>query len=242
MGRRASGSLRTAAKRKSSRSGSAAPDAPGLRERKKRQVRQRILDVCARLFRAPGFDETTIDAIAAEVDISRQTFFNYFPTKEAVLAEIGLAWLRSEGDLARAGARAGSGRPESLAAGFRRVIRQQLAAIEGDREFMKLVFTRSGLFFPQGPQVGGRADTARLDQTRAFFAAVAGFIRVGQEAGQIRRDVAAEQIAEMVVAVMVITIRLWLTGYWGDKGSLVTRVMRALDVLEDGLRVPGGTK
>jgi len=220
---------------------SAAASAAGLRERKKRQVRERILDVCARLFRSRGFDETTIDDIAAKVDVSRQTFFNYFPSKEAVLAEIGLAWLRSQGDLARSGAVAGHDRPESLAEGFRRVLRRQLEAIESDRDFMRLVFTRSGLFFPQGPQVGSGADEARLEQTRTFFAAFVGLIRVGQQAGRIRRDVPADQIAEMYVAVMVITIRLWLTGYWGDTGSLVERGMRAFGVLEDGLRPPGGT-
>jgi AcrR family transcriptional regulator len=47
-----------------------------LRERKKQQVRQRILDVCGRLFRTRGFDETTVDDIVGEVDVSRQTFFN----------------------------------------------------------------------------------------------------------------------------------------------------------------------
>jgi hypothetical protein len=35
---------------------------------------------------------------------------------------------------------------------------------------------------------------------------------------------------------MVITIRFWLTGYWGGTESLVERGMRAFDVLEDGLR------
>lgn len=215
--------------------GAAAGEAgAGLRARKKRQVRERILDVAARLFRSRGFDEATIDDIAAAAEISRQTFFNYFPSKEAALAEIGMAWLRAQGELAATGARKGT--RDSVFEGFRRVLRAQLAAIEKDRAFMRLVFTRSGLFFPHGPQVGTRADEPRLDQTRSFFQALAGFVRLGQDVGRIRRDVPAEQIAEMYAAVMVITIRLWLTGYWGDSGSLVARGMRAFGVLEDGLR------
>ena len=216
--------------------------AGGLRARKKRRVRDAILAVCGRLFRTRGFDETTIDDIVGEIEISRQTFFNYFPGKDAVLAELGLAWLGAQGERARAGARsdrpcgARSDRPARLMAGFRRVLHEQLAGVQQDREFMRLVFTRSGLFFPQGPHVGSRADEPRLDRTRAFFAGLASLIRAAQEAGELRRDVPADQIAEMYVAVLVITIRLWLTGYWGGTESLVERGMRAFDAMEDGLR------
>ena len=206
----------------------------GLRARKKQQVRDAILEVCARLFRSRGFDETTIGDIISEVEISRQTFFNYFPSKEAVLAELGFQWLRFQGDLALSGSR--SRQPERLMDGFRRVLREQFAAIERDRDFMRLVFTRSGLFFPHGPHVGSRADEPRLDRTRNMFAALAALVRAAQQAGRIRRDVSAEQIAEMYVAIMVVTIRLWLTGYWDETESLVERGMRAFDVLEDGLR------
>jgi len=206
----------------------------GLRERKKRLVRDGILQVCGRLFRSRGFDETTVDEIAREAEISRQTFFNYFPSKEAVLAELGLAWLRAQGELANRGRR--RGRPESTPEGLRQAILDQLAAIEKDRKLMRLVFTRSGLFFPHRPEVGGPADQSRLDHTRSFMAAVAARVRVGQKAKRIRRDIDANQIAEMYVAVLVITTRLWLTGYWGERGSLVERGRRALRVLEDGLR------
>lgn len=225
-------------RRRSRNAAVAAANAPtpagGLRARKKKQVRDAILAVCGRLFRTRGFDETTVDDIVGEIEISRQTFFNYFPGKEAVLAELGLAWLGAQGERARAGAL--SDRPAHLMAGFRRVLREQLAAVEQDRGFMRLVFTRSGLFFPHGPHVGSRADEPRLDGTRAFFAGLASLIRAAQEAGELRRDVAADQIAEMYVAVMVITIRLWLTSYWGGTESLVERGMRAFGVLEDGLR------
>ena len=211
----------------------------GLRARKKQRTRERILAVCGDLFRRRGFDATTIEQILEEVQLSRQTFFNYFAGKEAVLAELGVLWLQAQADRAREGTR--RGRPETLGSELRQVLHEQLTAVESDRDFMRLVFTRSGLFFPQGPDVGGAADQVRLGHTRKFFSGLVGLMRVRQEAGQIRRDLPAEQVAEMYVGVMVTTVRLWLTGYWGDAGSLVERGLRAFDVLEDGLRTGAGS-
>jgi AcrR family transcriptional regulator len=62
-----------------------APANEGLRERKRRQTRQRIIDAGLKLFLANGFDETTLDAIAEAADISRRTFFYYFNSKEEVV-------------------------------------------------------------------------------------------------------------------------------------------------------------
>ncbi|MGD0880318.1 MAG: TetR/AcrR family transcriptional regulator [Acidimicrobiales bacterium] len=56
----------------------------GLRERKKRQVRQRISDVATAMFLVHGFDNVTVAQIAAESDVSQQTVFNYFTTKESM--------------------------------------------------------------------------------------------------------------------------------------------------------------
>jgi AcrR family transcriptional regulator len=43
------------------------------------------------LFGQQGFDKVSVEAIAAEVGISRATFFNYFPQKELILREIASA-------------------------------------------------------------------------------------------------------------------------------------------------------
>ena len=56
----------------------------GLRERKKRRLRQRISNVATALFLAEGFEAVSVARIAARSEVSEQTVFNYFPTKESM--------------------------------------------------------------------------------------------------------------------------------------------------------------
>jgi len=57
----------------------------GLRESKKRRTREAIAQAAADLFHEHGFAAVTVDDIARAADVSRQTVFNYFPTKEQML-------------------------------------------------------------------------------------------------------------------------------------------------------------
>lgn len=57
----------------------------GLRERKRRQTRERISQAALTLFIEQGFESTTIDQIAEMADVSKRGFFDYFPTKEDVV-------------------------------------------------------------------------------------------------------------------------------------------------------------
>ena len=66
----------------------------GLRERKKRLLRQQISDVATTLFVVRGFEHVTVAEVADVVGVSEKTVYNHFPTKESLVfdrADEGIA-------------------------------------------------------------------------------------------------------------------------------------------------------
>lgn len=56
----------------------------GLRERKKLRTRATLIDAAVELCDRQGFDNTTVDQMAAIADVSPRTFSRYFATKDAI--------------------------------------------------------------------------------------------------------------------------------------------------------------
>jgi Transcriptional regulator len=60
---------------------------PGLRERKKARTRQVIADAAARLFAQRGYEQVAVSDVAREAEVSEQTVYNYFQTKEQLVTD-----------------------------------------------------------------------------------------------------------------------------------------------------------
>ncbi|MFF8940153.1 TetR/AcrR family transcriptional regulator [Streptomyces paradoxus] len=105
--------------------------AEGLRERKKRETRQRISDIATGLFLEHGFVTVTIAEVAEAADVSVNTVYNYFPAKEDLFFD------RSQGVVDRL-SRWVRGRDEGESAA-RAVLRELRAEIEAVSPRMGLI-------------------------------------------------------------------------------------------------------
>jgi AcrR family transcriptional regulator len=79
--------------------GAGVPAGEGLRERKKRLMRQQLSDTATEMFMERGFDAVRVAEVAEACGVSEKTVFNYFPTKESLI----LDRLESTMDSLRAG-------------------------------------------------------------------------------------------------------------------------------------------
>ncbi|MFF3640493.1 TetR/AcrR family transcriptional regulator [Streptomyces sp. NPDC002564] len=115
--------------------------AEGLRERKKRQTKQRISDIATGLFLEHGFVTVTVAEVADAADVSVNTVYNYFPAKEDLFLDRG-------GDVVDRLARHVRGRREgeSAADAVLRELRADVEAVSptvglfpGWADFMKVI-------------------------------------------------------------------------------------------------------
>jgi AcrR family transcriptional regulator len=98
--------------------------AEGLRERKKRVMRQQLSDTATAMFLESGFDGVRVTEIAAACGVSEKTVFNYFPVKEALVMD------RLEATLAALRAGLSDPRLTPVEAALR-VLDQELGAMTG---------------------------------------------------------------------------------------------------------------
>lgn len=198
-----------------------------LRQRKKAQTRRAIEEAAVGLFLAQGFDNTTVDEIAAAADVSPRTFHRYFATKEEAVVGTGA----EEVDLVVGALRS---RPagEPLLDSLRLVVLAQADAWERDRALMldklRLVMRTPSL----------RARHLEVAQGCVDPIAEAFRERADQGPGAAGPDgpLAARAIAGAVIGMATAVMEQWLATDGRDE--LPALVNEGLDVLADAFGRP----
>jgi AcrR family transcriptional regulator len=188
---------------------------PGLRERKKQKTREAIQREAMRLFRKNGYEETTIEQIAAAVEISPSTFFNYFPSKEDVV-------LYDVYDPMIATLLAARPPDEPLSQAIRAVLTTIGTELEKDRE---VVYARSRLVV-EVPDLRARV-WEEVERAQAFLGAV-----VASRTGRDPEDFEIRVVMMSLVAAMLEATREWVRN--DGKEDLSGLLSRAFDLVDGG--------
>lgn len=80
------------------------PERAGLRERKAASTRLAIAHALGRRLETTALADIRVEDLAVDANVSRMTFFNYFPTKEHALELVAAVWMfELQADIARQG-------------------------------------------------------------------------------------------------------------------------------------------
>ncbi len=169
-----------------------------LRERKKARTRSQLLESALDLIERQGFAETTINQIAAAVDVSPRTLLRYFPTKEDVIVswveECMGVFLSSLAD-----------RPEDEA--------PQLSLFASARALLAVYQARCDFFLviertiASSPAISAR----KLAMSSELLDKVSNVLRQ-RSPHSARAELASDLYPALVFAIVRVAIKLWVAG------------------------------
>jgi AcrR family transcriptional regulator len=195
----------------------------GLRERKKARQRQQIIDTSIKLFRKHGYESTRIDDIVQVLEISQPTFFRYFPTKDAVLREVGERGYTCICERLSSELSSDAGTEDRL----RRLYITMAMEVEADRKLWQAVV------------LSGAMDPVRSAELRGHEEAAVSLLREiltqGQKRGEVTRAFPVVHLAEFMEGLYNTVVRQWAVDLTGPH-KLTDRVRSAVEFFLRGIR------
>jgi AcrR family transcriptional regulator len=170
------------------------------RERKKQETKQKITKIAMYLFRKQGYDATTMEQISEEVDISKATLYNYFPVKESIISS---AWQANVKDL-------------------KLHILEMIQLLPDTKSRIQKTFTKAATELFKSKQdiykiylsywLSNLNNPALHDRLQSGFEDIFSMIiKLGQQAGDIRKDISVELLSKQLEINYLTACISWLS-------------------------------
>jgi AcrR family transcriptional regulator len=173
------------------------PLALNRRARRSASIRERLFRSALQLFAEHGYQKTKVEDITEAADVGKGTFFNYFPTKEHVLATYGEERVAA---MERAVEEAKSAKRPVLA-----VLKDLVADLAGDSsespDLLRSIFAAHLSSAPIRAHL-----QQRLRRGRRLMAEI---FSLAQNRGEVRRDLPATELARLTHIVFMGVIIAW---------------------------------
>ncbi len=195
-----------------------------MRERKKEATKTNIIKVAVDLINQRGFADTTMQLIAEKADVALRTLYNYFPSKESIVAtyiqmavqcEVNQGW----DDLL------------ALDTTFERLLfMSQKSAVWMKENFILIeVYAADPRNYYYGPVT---KDIPRS----GYDEVVIKVMELGQQMGDVTKSVPAQILARQYMGFYYISLLTWL----GDpEQDLFEIFAEGLEILYRGIKVHG---
>jgi AcrR family transcriptional regulator len=201
----------------------AAKESVGLRERKKARLRQQIIDTSVRLFRSRGYENTRVEDIVRILEISQPTFFRYFPSKDAVLREVGRRGFSCIKEHLETELSSKATTAERLLHMYEGMARE----VESDRRLWRAVVLSGAMDPIRSPEMR-RPEEIAVSLLREILAE-------GRKRGEITSAFPVAHLAEFMEGLYTTVVRRWAVDLCGPH-SLSERVRSAVHFFLKGVQ------
>jgi AcrR family transcriptional regulator len=161
----------------------------GRRERRRLEVRARVLDAAWELFEAKGYDTTTVAELCRHADIAYGTFFNHFAEKHEVLRMMADQAISRLEEMLEALAKKDGSIEEHLVELFESPGKEAGDDNRGRRDLLGRIYS---IAYSETPE----------DHDRRYHAAFERYMVESVARGRVRNDAPIETLADIAASMM----------------------------------------
>lgn len=206
----------------------------GRREEKREATRQEILSAAAELFRVKGYDATSVDDIVLAANLAKGTFYYHFQKKDDLVLALQESQLKETAQAAREALARGESPRAVLFAYLSSAAKWTEDNTEIVRALMRHKFEKMN---EPCQHSGNHAPPPSIK--RDFIDLLIEIIESAQKSNELRSDMSAAEIAQVLIPVIMSARMTWVMGGRGpaheEVEPLSVIMERTMRVLLDGI-------